>query len=234
MGENDSYELYIGNRTYSSWSLRPWVLMKELDIPFKETLVPFSPTRHADYLKFSPSGKVPCLDDHGTVVWDSLAIAEYLAERYGRVWPLDPEARAFARCAAAEMHSGFAALRNTCSMVCGIRVELNAITPALQADIDRISELWTQGLTRFGGPFLAGKRFTAADAFYCPVAFRAQTYGILAEGVAGEYVARLLALPAMQDWYQTALAETWRWPSSEADAVKAGTITADLRGLAVT
>ncbi|HVX82648.1 MAG TPA: glutathione S-transferase family protein [Devosiaceae bacterium] len=231
MGENDTYELYIGNKTYSSWSLRPWVLMKELDIPFKETLVPFTPDRHERYLKFSPSGKVPTLDDHGTIVWDSLAITEYLAERYGRVWPLDPEARAFARCAAAEMHSGFSGLRNACSMVVGIRVELNEIGPALAADLERITALWTEGLSRFGGPFLAGKRFTAADAFFCPVAFRAQTYGILNEGVAGDYVRQLLALPAMQEWSRAALAETWRWPSGEDDAHKAGKIIADLRAL---
>ena len=231
MGENDTYELYIGNKTYSSWSLRPWVLMKELDIPFKETLVPFSPTRHEEYLKFSPSGKVPCLDDHGTVVWDSLAISEYLAERYSRVWPLDPEARAYARSAAAEMHSGFSALRNACTMLCGIRVELSEITPALQADIDRLTKLWTDGISRFGGPFVGGKRFTAADAFFCPVAFRAQTYGILDQGVAGEYTQRLLALPPMQEWYKAALAETWRWPSSEADAQHAGKITADFRAI---
>jgi glutathione S-transferase len=229
MGEGDMYELYIGNKNYSSWSLRPWVLMKELDIPFKETLVPFSPTRHEDYLKFSPSGKVPCLDDHGTVVWDSLAIAEYLAERYGRVWPLDPEARAFARCAAAEMHSGFSALRNQCGMNCAVRVEMAEKTPALLADIVRITELWADGLKRFGGPFLAGKRFTAADAFFCPVAFRAQTYGILSDGIAGEYVERLLALPAMQDWYKAALAESWRWASGEEDSQRAGRITADHR-----
>ncbi|MEO8882414.1 MAG: glutathione S-transferase family protein [Devosia sp.] len=226
------YELYIGNKNYSSWSLRPWVLMKELDIPFKETLVPFTAARHEEYLKFSPSGKVPTLDDHGTVVWDSLAITEYLAERYGRVWPLDPEARAFARSAAAEMHSGFSALRNACTMNCGVRVEMTERSPALLADVARIAKLWEEGIHRFGGPFLAGRRFTGADAFYCPVAFRAQTYGILNEGVAGEYVQRLLALPAMQDWYKSAVAETWRWPSSDEDARNAGKITADFRAAA--
>jgi len=232
MGENDTYELYIGNKNYSSWSLRPWVLMKELDIPFKETLIPFTLDRHEQYLKFSPSGKVPTLDDHGTVVWDSLAITEYLAERYGRVWPLDPEARAFARCAAAEMHSGFSALRNACTMSCGVRVELAEKSPALLADIARITALWQDGIRRFGGPFLAGKRFTAADAFYCPVAFRAQTYGILNEDMAGEYVKTLLSLPAMQDWYKAALAETWRWPSSDDDARNAGKISGDFRAAA--
>jgi len=223
------YQLYIGNKNYSSWSLRPWVLMKELDIPFEETLVPFSPTRREDYLQFSPSGKVPCLDDHGTIVWDSLAITEYLAERYGRVWPLDQDARAFARCAAAEMHSGFSALRNVCGMNCGLRIELAESPPALMADIARVAELWTEGLARFGGPFLAGRRFTAADAFFCPVAFRAQTYGILGDGVVGRYAERLLALPAMQAWYEAALAEPFRDPPHEDDARRAGRWTADLR-----
>jgi glutathione S-transferase len=226
------YELYIGNKNYSSWSLRPWVLMKELDIPFTEHLVPFSPTRREEYLKFSPSGKVPCLDDNGTVVWDSLAIAEYLAERYGRVWPLDPEARAWARCAAAEMHSGFSALRNECGMNCGLRIELAKKSPALHADIARIEELWTDGLKRFGGPFLAGKRFTAADAFFCPVAFRAQTFGVLTEGEPAAYVARLLALPAMQDWYKGALAETFRDEPHEVDARNAGKWLEDFRAMA--
>jgi glutathione S-transferase len=229
MANSEMYELYIGNKNYSSWSLRPWVLMRELAIPFKETLVPFGPGRHEEYLKFSPSGKVPCLDDHGTVVWDSLAIAEYLAERYGRVWPLDPEARAFARCAAAEMHSGFSTLRNFCGMNCGIRVELAERSPALEADLARVAQLWADGISRFGGPFLAGKRFTAADAFFCPVAFRAQTYGVLDEGVAGQYVKTLLALPAMQDWYREALAENFRDPPHEEDAKKAGKWTADFR-----
>jgi glutathione S-transferase len=229
MGDGEMYELYIANKNYSSWSLRPWALMKELDVPFKETLVPFSPTRHEDYLKFSPSGKVPCLDDHGTIVWDSLAIVEYLAERYGRVWPLDPEARAWARSASAEMHSGFTTLRNDCGMNCGLRIELATRSEKLLADIARIAELWEDGLTRFGGPFLAGKRFSAVDAFFCPVAFRAQTFGILDHGVAGEYVQRLLALPAMQDWYKQALAEPFRDPPHEEDALSAGRITADLR-----
>ena len=226
------YELYIGNKNYSSWSLRPWVLMKELDIPFNEQLVPFSPTHRTDYLKFSPSGKVPCLNDNGTTVWDSLAIAEYLAERYGRVWPIDPEARAWARCAAAEMHASFFALRDICSMNCGLRVELATKSPALVADIARIEELWIDGLKRFGGPFLAGKRFTAADAFFCPVAFRAQTYGIFTDGEPAAYVARLLALPAMQEWYKDALAETFRDEPHELEARNAGEWLQDLRATA--
>jgi glutathione S-transferase len=226
------YELYIGNKNYSSWSLRPWVLMQVLGIPFKETLVPFSSTRHAEYQKFSPSGKVPCLVDDGFVVWDSLAIAEYLAERHAGVWPADAMARSWARSAAAEMHSGFATLRNVCGMNCGLRIELVTKSPALLADIVRIDELWTDGLDRFGGPFLAGDQFTAVDAFFAPVAFRAQTYGILNEGKSAEYVARLLNLPAMQSWYRDGIAETFRDEPHEAEARQSGVWVEDLRATA--
>ena len=164
------YELFIANKNYSSWSLRPWVLMKALGIPFTERMIPFaSPEENrAAFLKFSPNGKVPCLVDDGNAIWDSLAIAEYLHERHPGVWPADARARAWARSAAAEMHSGFATLRNICGMNCGVRVKLNAISPDLQRDVSRIAELWNDGLTRFGGPFLAGRNFTNADAFFCP------------------------------------------------------------------
>jgi glutathione S-transferase len=146
------YELYIGNKNYSSWSLRPWVLMSELGIAFAEHVVAFDPgTSWTKFRAFSPSGKVPCLVDGGTVVWDSLGITEYLAERHAGVWPGDAVARAWARCAAAEMHSGFSALRNTCSMNCGLRVRLHEISPALQRDLDRTEELWLEGLRRFAG-----------------------------------------------------------------------------------
>src|SRR5690242_8008577 len=119
------YTLHIGNKNYSSWSLRPWVLMSELGLPFTERLHVFGPGFKAKSSGGSPTGKVPCLHDGTRVVWDSLAIAEYLADRHPGVWPTDADARAWARCAAAEMHSGFAALRNTCSMNCGIRMKLH-------------------------------------------------------------------------------------------------------------
>src|SRR6185295_12474755 len=122
------YVLYVGNKNYSSWSLRPWVLLRECAIPFEERLVPFADgSSHATYRSFSPTGKVPCLVDGGVVVWDSLGITEYLAERHAGVWPADPVARAWARCTAAEMHSGFGALRETCPMSCGIRVRLHSV-----------------------------------------------------------------------------------------------------------
>src|SRR5438270_3065638 len=206
------YTLHIGNKNYSSWSLRPWVLMSELQVPFQEQLHVFGPGFKAKSSGGSPSGKVPCLHDGATVVWDSLAIAEYLAERHPGVWPQDPAARAWARSAAAEMHSGFTALRNCCSMNCGIRVKLHKEPPELKADLARLAELWHDGLSRFGGPFLAGSRFTAVDAFFCPVAFRVQSYGLELPPEAMAYVKRLLDLPAMKLWYEAALAEPYRDP----------------------
>ena len=188
------YDLYIGNKNYSSWSLRPWVLMRELNIPFREVLVPFGGAQNPDAFRaFSPTGKVPCLVDGTTTVWDSLAITEYLAERHAGVWPDDAVARAWARCAAAEMHSGFQALRNTCGMNCGLRIRLHAIDAALERDLQRIEQLWAEGLARFGGPFLTGARFCAADAFFAPVAFRIQTYDPPLGAGSRRYAAQLLA-----------------------------------------
>ena len=223
-------ELYIANKNYSSWSLRPWVLMHQLNIPFIEQLVPFSQQGNFEKFRtFSPSGKVPCLVQKDIVVWDSLAIAEYLYETYPAVWPKDAKARAFARCAAAEMHSGFSTLRNTCGMSCGHRVKLHQVTPALLLDIDRLSELFEQGIRHFGGPFLAGKAFCAADAFFAPVAFRMQSYGLPFSKVATSYLQHLLALPAMQDWYKQALAEPWVDQAHDDEIAAAGQIIADLR-----
>lgn len=222
--------LYIANKNYSSWSLRPWVLMRELGIPFNEQLRPFSEDGNSSQFRsFSPSGKVPCLVDGDTVVWDSLAITEYLAERYPAVWPAEARARAFARCAAAEMHSGFQALRSTCGMSCGLRVRLHEVSPALAADLARIDQLWNDGLSRFGGPFLAGTAFTAVDAFFAPVAFRLQTYAPPVSATASAYARRLLARPAMQAWYEAALQEPWRDPAHEAETAAVGTILQDLR-----
>jgi glutathione S-transferase len=225
------YQLFIANKNYSSWSLRPWVLMRELGIRFEEQFRPFVPGgSQAAFRAFSPTGKVPCLHDGATVVWDSLAIAEYLAERHAGVWPAGAEPRAWARSAAAEMHSGFGALRNHCSMCCGIRVRLNSPLPgALVADCERLDELWGAGLRQFGGPFLAGAAFSAVDACFAPVAFRVQTYGLELGAASAAYVQRLLALPAMRAWYQDALVETWREPGHEAGISQGGAIVADLR-----
>ncbi|HTU66436.1 MAG TPA: glutathione S-transferase family protein [Steroidobacteraceae bacterium] len=223
-------DLYIANKNYSSWSLRPWVLMRELDIPFVEKLVPFGGSANPGAFRgFSPTGKVPCLVDGAITVWDSLAITEYVGERHAGVWPAEATARAFARSAAAEMHSGFFGLRNTCTMNCGIRVALNAIDDALKRDLARLETLWADGLDRFGGPFLAGPRFCAVDAFFAPVAFRIQTYDPPLNDTARRYAAQLLALSPMQQWYAAALAETWRDEEHEVEARAAGTWRQDLR-----
>jgi glutathione S-transferase len=225
------YTLHIANKNYSSWSLRPWVLMRALNIPFTEQLHPF-PEKGIwkTYRNFSPTGKVPCLQDGNTVVWDSLGIAEYLAEQHKEVWPADKQARTWARCASAEMHSGFQALRNNCSMSCAVRIQLHSVSPALQRDLGRIDELWNQGLTEFGGPFLAGDKFTAVDAFFAPVVFRVQTYNLTLSDKAKNYVQTMLALPAMNQWYDAALLETWREPAHEKDILAAGEVVSDYRG----
>jgi glutathione S-transferase len=222
------YTLHIGNKNYSSWSLRPWVLTTVLDIPFTEKLHVFGPEFGARAAG-SPTGKVPCLQDGNRMVWDSLAIAEYLAERHGGVWPTDADARAWARSASAEMHSGFQALRNACSMNCGVRVRLHAFPDEARQDVARIAELWAEGLQRFGGPFLAGSSFGAVDAFFAPVAFRVQSYGVELPPVAAAHVERLLSLPAMRAWYASALSEPYRDPPHEIEIATSGTIVKDLR-----
>jgi glutathione S-transferase len=226
-----SYELVIANKNYSSWSLRPWVLMRARGIEFAERLMPFpgADSAPATYKPLSPSGRVPCLVDDGWQVWDSLAIVEYLAERHPGVWPSDARARAWSRSVAAEMHSSFQALRDICTMNCGIRVALRERPPALERDIARVAELWNEGISRFGGPWLAGADFSGADAFYAPVVFRGQTYGLRFGGEADAYAARMLAHPAMREWYEAALAETWREEAHEEEARLSGTWTADLR-----
>ena len=225
------YQLHIANKNYSSWSLRPWVLMKELDIPFDEIMHPFGVEddwKH--FIRLNPSGKVPCLLVNETeVIWDSLAIIEYLAEKYGSVWPDDNKARHWARCATAEMHASFAELRNVCSMNCGLRIRLNTISSALAKDITRIDDLWKSGLRQFGGPFLAGATFSAVDAFYAPVVFRFQTYGIELSAESQIYRDNLLSVESMQSWYEAALSESFRDEAHERDCTLHGEITADLR-----
>lgn len=234
--------LFIANKNYSSWSLRPWVLMTHLGLDFEEVLVPFGPDSAQAFRAFSPTGKVPCLADGTTLVWDSLAIVEHLAERVGAgtpalsdgaVWPHDRTARAWARSASAEMHSGFGAVRHHCPMNCAVRVRLHPLAPAQAAELKaqwaRIDELWCEGLRRFGGPFLTGGSFTAADAFYAPMAFRAQSYAPALSEPAQAYVRRLLDLPAMRRWYEQALGEPWRDEPHEAEIRALGEILSDAR-----
>ena len=224
------YDLYIANKNYSSWSLRPWVLMRELNIAFREHLVPFGQeSSWQSYRKISPSGRVPCLIDGGIVVWDSLAIAEYLAEKHAVVWPAQAAARAWARSAAAEMHSGFGELRSRCSMSCGQRIRLDEFPAALEHDIARLNTLWNDGLHRFGGPYLAGAAFTAVDAFYAPVAFRIQSYGLTLDTTAAAYADHLLRARAMQEWYADALKETLRDQPHDEEISRVGKVLQDLR-----
>ena len=224
-----SYTLITANRNYSSWSLRPWVLMTALGIPFTNRLEPFAkPDNYDDFRAFSPTGQVPLLLDGDRTVWDSLGITLYLADRHPQVWPQDEAARAFAQAIVAEMHGGFGALRNDCTMNVGVRVMLRPMSPALQRNVARLREIFEEGPARFGGPWLAGPDFTAADAFYAPVAVRIRTYG-RDVGAGQAWVDQVLAHPAMRQWEAEALAETWREESHEAELAAAGTITADYR-----
>ena len=224
-----SYTLITANRNYSSWSLRPWLLMKALNIAFTDRIEPFTkPDNYEDFREFSPTGQVPLLIDGERKVWDSLGIALYLADRHEGIWPQDDAARAFAQCITAEMHGGFGALRNDCTMNVGVRVTPRPMSLPLQRNIARLKEMFEEGLGRFGGPWLAGAEFTAADAFYAPVAWRIRTYG-LDVGRGQAWVEHIIAHPAMQQWEVEALAEKWREASHEEELAAAGAITADYR-----
>lgn len=224
-----SYTLITANRNYSSWSLRPWLLMKALGIPFSDRIEPFTkPSNYAEFRAFSPTGQVPVLQDGARTVWDSLGITLYLAERHDGVWPADEAARAFAICAVTEMHGGFSALRNDCTMNVGVRVKPRPMRPALLRDVARVREIFEEGLERFGGPWLAGPALTALDAFFAPVAFRIRTYG-LDVGKGQAWVDHVLAHPAMQQWEAEALEEAWREEGHEAELAECGEIIADYR-----
>ncbi|MEQ8741892.1 glutathione S-transferase family protein [Parasphingorhabdus sp.] len=229
-----TYTLITANRNYSSWSLRPWVLMTALDIPFIDDIIYFEEENYERFREFAPNGQVPCLkDDRGDgrtdTIWDSLAIVEYLAERHGGCWPNDGNARTWARCAAAEMHGGFGPLRNICTMNVGVRATLHSIETPLQRNIDRIGELFAQGLDNFGGPWLTGQSFSAVDAFFAPVAYRVRSYDLDIGAKGRGWVDRMIAHPAMQDWERQALAETQREIGHEEEIAAAATVTADYR-----
>lgn len=234
MAPSDTYRLFITNKNYSSWSLRAWLLLRELGIPFVEDLRPMVPGSYAQpqWRAFSPVAHVPCLhvlpaaDNTGAgddgqpplVLWESLAIAEFLAEEHPdkNVYPLaNRAARAWARSAVAEMHAGFGNVRELMGMNVGVRVELGegVFRAGLVKDLKRLDELWSEGLRRFGGPFLAGAEFTAVDAFYAPVVLRLQTYvGTLdrmGEATKG-YVERMLEVDGVRQWVDAALKETER------------------------
>jgi glutathione S-transferase len=204
------YTLYVGNKNYSSWSLRGWLAAKLSGAPFREVAVRLEGRGpNPANKRFSPSGLVPALHDGETVVWDTLAIGEYLAERHAGMWPGDARARAFGRSIAAEMHSGFGALRSEMSMCIRERVDVRPWSVALAADIARVTEIWTDARARFGrgGDFLLGA-FSLADCFYAPVVFRFQTYLVEPAGSAGDYAAAMRAHPLLREWEAAALAET--------------------------
>ena len=229
------YTLITANRNYSSWSLRPWLLMTMLDIKFEDRLEPFTATsNYGAFRAFSPTGQVPLLKDGANegeerTIWDSLGITLYLADRHDGVWPMDETAKAWAQCAVTEMHGGFSALRSDCTMNVGVRVKPKPMSDALRRDVARIAELWTQGLDNFGGPFLGGGKFTAVDAFFAPVAFRVRTYGLNVGARGQVWVDHMLALPAMRAWEEAALAESWREVGHEDELAACGEIIVDYR-----
>lgn len=227
-----TYTLITANRNYSSWSLRPWLLMKGLNIAFTDRIEPFTKiSNYADFRAFSPTGQVPVLLHEGRTINDSLGITLYLADRHDGVWPKDAAARAWAQCAAAEMHSGFSALRNDCTMNVGVRVKPGPMSAALTADIARIREIFEDGLARFGGPYLAGAEFSAADAFFAPVAYRIRTYGLVLGELGMAWVNHIIAHPAMRDWEEQALRESWREDGHEAELQSCGQVIADYRAV---
>lgn len=203
--------LVIGNKNYSSWSLRPWLLMSYFDLPFNEVKLPLdTPEFFRRIAEYSPVAKVPVLRDGDETIWDSLAICEVVNERYlgGRAWPADPKARAAARCAVAEMHSGFAALRSQLSMNCHRENDGYRWNEAADRDINRIQELWRDLRTRFGdgGPFLCG-RFGIVDAMFAPVCVRFKAYGVAMDENASRYAETIYQIPAMQAWLTEARLE---------------------------
>lgn len=210
--------LYIGNKNYSSWSLRPWIAMEAAGVPFTDEVIPFDfPAGNPKFKAISPTGRVPVLH-HGDVrVWESLAIIEYVAELFPDkgIWPKDAGARAEARAISMEMLSGFRALRNACPM--NIRREPRAIAlpDGVTDDVARIETIWKEALARSRGPFLFGA-FSAADAMYAPVVNRFETYRLTQDDTVLAYIARVKAHPAWQKWQAAALAEPWIVPEDEA------------------
>jgi glutathione S-transferase len=205
--------LVIGNKNYSSWSMRPWLLMRQCGIEFDEVQIPLrQPDSLERKLAYSPAGKVPILTDGEVRIWESLAIVEHLAEKFPekQLWPADGEARAVARSVSAEMHAGFASLRSHMPLNCRAHRPEAGRGPGVQEDIDRIGAIWRECRTRYGaaGEFLFGD-FTAADAMFAPVASRFQTYGVRLGHAEAEYAQAILSLPAVMDWMEDARKEPW-------------------------
>jgi glutathione S-transferase len=216
-------KLIIGNKNYSSWSMRPWIAMKVAKIPFEETVISLNAPNFKDVLgPVSGTGKVPTLIDGDVRVWESLAILEYLAEKFpsARLWPVDSAARALARAISNEMHAGFLPLRRHMPMNLWRPVIKRDLTPEAAANVKRIETMWSDCRTRYGqkadGPFLFGA-FGAADAMYAPVVARLHTYGVDVSASTKSYIDAVMALPAWQEWYAAALKETWVLAEDEVD-----------------
>ena len=206
-------KLVIGNKNYSSWSMRPWLALRASGIAFEEIFIPLY-TGEADkqrILDFTRSGKVPALIDGDITIWDSLSIIEYVADRFpqARLWPEDRASRAHARSISAEMHSGFMALRSECGMNLHRPVRATALSADARANVARIQQIWNECRERYGktGPFLFGQ-FGAADAMFAPVVHRFRTYAIPVAGEAQAYMETMMALPAFQEWTRAGLAES--------------------------
>jgi len=209
--------LVIGNKNYSSWSLRPWLLLKHVGVPFEEIVIVLNAARTREQIeRHGPSGRVPVLRHGSLRVWDSLAICEYVAELTGKGWPLPREARAVARSVCAEMHSGFTTLRSLWPMNARARNRHTAVTVALEADVERIDEIWNDCRGRFGsgGPWLFGE-YSIADAMYAPVVLRFNTYGARISQTARWYMASVLEDGALQEWLQAAKHEPWTIAADE-------------------
>lgn len=206
-------KIVIGNKKYSSWSLRPWVALKHTGAPFEEEVIGLDqPDTDGNIRRFSPSGKVPALLDGKLTVWDSLAICEYLNEKFpaAKLWPEDPAQRALARSVSAEMHSGFQSLRNECGMKILEQFPAKELSPATRADVDRIVSLWSDCLAKSGGPFLFGARPCIADAMYAPVVSRLRTYAIAVSGAPRAYCETMWRWEPLQAWVEGARSETLR------------------------
>jgi glutathione S-transferase len=213
--------LVIGNKNYSSWSLRPWLALAHHKIAFKQVIIPIhTPETPAAIGKYSPAGKVPVLIDGDATIWESIAILEHLAERFpdAKLWPADFAARAHARAISSEMHSGFAALRVHCPMNLK-RKKKRSLTPEVEANARRITEIWRNARARFGagGEFLFGA-FSAADCMYAPVATRFVSYEVDVDPVSKAYIDAIYRLPAFGDWQKAVLSETWTHATTDAIA----------------
>jgi len=212
-------QLIIGNKNYSSWSLRPWLAMKRAKIEFEEILIPlYRPDTDERLKKLSPSGKVPVLKDGETLIWESLAIGEYLAEKFPEkhLWPKDPSTRALARAVASEMHAGFADLRSECPFNARRDPKPISLSAGAQKDVRRVQQIWKNLRDSFGGrgPFLFGE-FSYADAMFAPVAFRFHHYAVPVSPEAKAYMETLFTLPEVKDWVEAGRHEVWVIPASE-------------------